>query len=173
MTTVPPEPTRDGDRNEDRVPGDRPPASVRRLERAPGERYVPQAGPEPPDRPRSPALGVALGGAVALLGALAMTLLVAFLAVDVGLLAVAALMGLLVAAGVTRGAGGSLPRSRRRRTSVTLAVGGVVLGLAGTWIYGLLSGSPLGPLDYLGQVFGALALVLPAAAAAMAWLGSR
>ena len=45
-----------------------------------------------------------------------------------------------------------------------LALGAVALGQLGLWQYGRTEGGVLGPLDYLGQVYGPLVLVEFAAA---------
>jgi hypothetical protein len=171
MTTPPGRPTGD------RIPGERPPADARRrLERAPGERYATPGSPEAPEAPEpsgSFARATLLGGTVAIAGALAITLLVGLLAIDTGLVVVAGLSGLFAGLAVRLGAGGSLGRGERARLAVALALAGVALGLAGSWLYGRYEGGVLGPLDYVVQVFGPLALLLAAVAAVAAWWGSR
>ena len=52
-------------------------------------------------------------------------------------------------------------------------LGGVALGQLGLWRYGLAEGGVLGPLDYLGQVYGPLVLLEFAAAGVVAWLAAR
>jgi hypothetical protein len=158
----------------DRTPGDRPsPEARRRLERPPGERYEPRLPPEPPEPPGSPVQAFVFGGAVALLGAVTMTLLLAVFAVEAGLVIIAGVTGLFVAVAVRRGGRGSMPPRRRTGLSIVLAIGGVALGFVGTWLYGLSAGSPLGLLEYVDQVFGLLAVLLPVVAAVLAWLGNR
>ena len=56
---------------------------------------------------------------------------------------------------------------------LALALGAVALGQLGLWQYGRTEGGVLGPLDYLGQVYGPLVLVEFAAAGVLAWLAAR
>ena len=57
--------------------------------------------------------------------------------------------------------------------ALALALGAVALGQLGLWQYGRSEGGVLGPLDYLGQVYGPLVLVEFAAAGVIAWLAAR
>jgi hypothetical protein len=147
---------------------------VRRLDRAPGERYG--AAPEPP-RPGGPtrtrrllaATGVALGTA-------AVTFLLTGFDVGPGLLAIAGgggwLTGLALAGGAPpgRGAGAGW---RRAGLAAILAGGGVALGLAADGVRALTEGGVLTPWDYALDRFGPLAVAFVAVAAAAAALRGR
>lgn len=87
-----------------------------------------------------------------------------------GLLVVATTIGIAVGLAVAVGGGRSLRPAVRRGLAVTLALGALLVAFGIDWG---LSGMYLGPLDYLGQVYGPLAgLELPLAAAG-ALAGSR
>jgi hypothetical protein len=132
-----------------------------KLDRPPGERYVER------DRRREARSGVrasrggtfARGALAALGGAAVMTLLGGPLSVTLGLVVVAAFTGWLVA---------SIVRPFVW-AAVGLAVGSVVLGLVGIWLFAGLEGGALGLVDYLGQVQGPLVIVEMAVAALVAF----
>jgi hypothetical protein len=89
------------------------------------------------------------------------------------LLVVAGFTGGGVGIALRWGAGQHLAGRRRVGIALALALGAVALGQLGLWQYGRTEGGVLGPLDYLGQVYGPLVLVEFAAAGILAWLGAR
>jgi hypothetical protein len=121
----------------DPEPGDRRPL----LDRAPGERYgSSEPEPEPAvtivDRIAWP-LAVVLGTVVAF------TALGAILAVTAGLIVVAAFAGWLI---------GKLVSPPPR--AAVVALGAVVLGFLGIWLFGRFEGGVLDPIEYLAEVEG-------------------
>jgi hypothetical protein len=174
------------------APSTPPGGEVRRLERAPGERYGsagPGSGsggtadpggsgggsgpdPAPPGGVNAKVLIVAFlvaGG-----GALIFFVL-GLMNIGVGLLAVAAFLGWVTAialvwrgreAGVANGAG---------RIAVAAVLGGwaVAGGILLDWAYALVQGGVLGLLDYVGERYGPVALLSIAVAAAVAVARAR
>ena len=145
-------------RGADVEPGDHPPRQPTRLDRAPSERYASEQAPTARGRDQAArAVGVAIAGAavIAFLGGpLSMT---------GGLLAVSVVVGIVL---------GSTLRPRTAM-AVGLAVGSVVLGLLGVWLFSRLEGGVLDPLAYLADVEGPLVLIQLLLAAASATAGSR
>jgi hypothetical protein len=131
---------------------------VRRLERAPGERYA--AAPS-----AAPARPVRFGRAVAVAGAVgAITFLLTGFDIGLGLLAIAAAAGWLV--GLTLAGGG------RPLAAGALAAAGMASGLLADGIRALTQGGVLAPWAYTWERFGLLAVaVLLIAALAGAWRG--
>ncbi len=136
-------------------PGDRPARQPTRLERPPSDRYAREVAPEAGVRGAAGrALGFAVGGAAAIAflgGPLSMT---------GGLLVVSVAIGIVL---------GSTLRPRTA-VAVGLAVGSVVVGLLGVWLFSRVEGGVLDPLTYLADVEGPLAplqLLLAAASAAV------
>ena len=143
----------------------------RRLYRAPGERYAPapQGGPGSP-----PGSGWSDGGAtlgpgggraviraalVADAGAL-LFVAVAQLGIAAGLLVVAAFTGWLTALALIWSGRGAVP-SPRTRIGLAAFHGGqaVVLGLLIDWGYSLVQGGAMGPLAYVAELYGIIALL--------------
>jgi hypothetical protein len=142
-------------RTADAEPGDRPPRQRTRLERPPSERYAREAVPEAGVRGGA---ARALGFAVA--GAAAIAFLGGPLSMTGGLLVVSVVIGIVL---------GSTLRPRTA-VAVGLAVGPVVVGLLGVWVFSRVEGGVLDPLTYLADVEGPLAplqLLLAAASAAV------
>jgi hypothetical protein len=136
-------------------PGDRPARQSTRLERPPSDRYAREAAPEAGARG---AAARALGFAV--VGAAATAFLGGPLSMTGGLLVVSGVIGIVV---------GSTLRPRTA-VGVGLAVGSVVVGLLGVWLFSRVEGGVLDPLTYLADVEGPLAplqLLLAAASAAV------
>src|SRR5580765_6077499 len=131
-----------GDRPSVAEPGDHPPRRPTRLERAPSERYAREGAPVARGRDQATrAVGVAIAGAavVAFLGGpLSMT---------GGLLAVSVVVGIVL---------GSTLRPRTA-AAVGLAVGSVVVGLLGVWLFSRIEGGVLDPVGYLADVEGPVA----------------
>jgi hypothetical protein len=129
------------------------------LERPPGDRYLPtRAAPNEPGvlgRARAP-LAVAIGGV------LGFVILGGILAITAGLIVLAALIGWLI---------GLLVRPPAR--AAVVAVGVVVLGLLGIWLFGRWEGGVLDPLEYLAEVQGFVVPLELLAAGGLAAAASR
>ena len=150
----------------------------RRLSRPPSDRYRevedPDAAPQAATaRPGSPARGVAFAVVAALVGAALTVVLGGRLTISAGLLVVAAITGRATALALVAGAGASLPRTRRAWLAAGIAVGGVLLGQVGLWLYARTEGGVLAFPDYLGQTFGLLVPVQVALALVIAWWSAR
>ena len=152
----------------------------RRLARPPSDRYreteAAMAAAEAEaavDPDASVGRGVALAAAVTIAGAAAIVLLGGVLALTEILLVVAGFTGGGVGIALRWGAGEHLAGRRRVVIALTLALVAVALGQLGLWQYGRIEGGVLGPLDYLGQVYGPLVLLEFAAAGVVAWLAAR
>ena len=152
----------------------------RRLARPPSDRYreteAAMAAAEAQaavDPDASVGRGVALAAAVTIAGVAAIVLLGGVLALTEILLVVAGFTGGGVGIALRWGAGEHLAGRRRVVIALTLALVAVALGQLGLWQYGRIEGGVLGPLDYLGQVYGPLVLLEFAAAGVVAWLAAR
>jgi hypothetical protein len=149
------------------------PGERRLLEHPPSDRYVTQptssadaaaaestssdeAAPLP-DRER-----VLRGIAVGLAGAILMTLLGGPLSMTAGLIGAAGAIGYVV---------GAVMRPLRRG-AIVVAVGSVVLGLVGIWLFAGMEGGVLGPIEYLADVQGILVPIELLVAGALAAVGS-
>ena len=125
------------------------PGERRRLDHPPSDRYQsagPDAAPLPaaddsplPDRER-----VLRGIAVALGGAILMTLLGGPLSIVAGLVGAAGAIGYVV---------GAVMRPLRL-AAVLVALGSVALGLVGIWLFAGIEGGVLGIVEYLADVQG-------------------
>jgi hypothetical protein len=107
--------------------------------------------------------GIAWAAVVAIIGSAAITVLGGPLAVSLGLLVVALLIGRFV----------GLALQARVVAAVTIALLGILVGQLGIWLFARSEGGVLGLVDYLGQTFG---WVVPAqflVAAAVAWWTAR
>jgi hypothetical protein len=162
----------------------------RRLDRAPGERYGKGGGGAGggatggggatsrgratsgagggPGRP-----GVIRAFVVADAGALAFFLL-GLLDLGAGLVAIAAFIGWVVALALVWTGRDAIPDSRKRM-GIAAALGGwsIVAAILADWVYALIQGGVLGPLDYVVQRYGIVALLCVAAAAGVAALRAR
>ncbi|MFL5679834.1 MAG: hypothetical protein ACJ77B_04470 [Chloroflexota bacterium] len=152
-------------------PGDRPPAG-RRLDRAPGERYVGEDEAAPPDR-GSPARALAWGVAAAVAGSLVLVALAAALALSVGLVVVAAAVGWVTGLGLRGGAGATFERGRWGAVAAVLALVAVAVAQVLTWIYARSEGGALGLVDYLAETYGPLVPLELALAAVVGWWTAR
>jgi uncharacterized membrane protein YidH (DUF202 family) len=152
-------------------PGERPTRT--RLDRPPGERYDQpvQAGEAP--SAAGPARGVAWAAIVAVAGAAFVVALGGPLAVSLGLVVVAFLIGRFVALAMRAGTGTTITPGRRAATAVTVAILGILLGQVGIWLYARSEGGVLGLVDYLGQTFGWLVPAQLLVGAAVAWWTAR
>jgi hypothetical protein len=141
-------------RSADVESGDGPTNRPARLDHPPSDRYAREASP--PTVARRTRVAQALGVAAA--GAAAIAFLGGPLSMTAGLLALSVVVGLAV---------GALLRPATA-IAVSLAVGSVVVGLAGVWLFARAEGGVLDPIAYFGDVQGPLApaqLVLAALAA--------
>ena len=149
------------------------------LERPPGDRYrLPSGdgtGTGDADAPigASPARGIALAVAVGVVGAILATLLEGVLALTLGLLVVAALIGRFVALALRAGAGETIPTRRRLAVALAITIGALALGQLGIWLYARSEGGALEVIDYLAQTFGPLVPLQFVVAAAFAWWTAR
>jgi hypothetical protein len=151
----------------------------RQLDRAPGERYrgtLPGVAPEPPPAipwSRRRRVGLAVTAAVVAGG---VTLLLGGLDIGPGLLAIGAatgwLVGLLLAGGASPGRG---PGAGLARGGGAAGLGGVAIaaGLLGDGVRALSQGGVLSPLDYAGERYGPLAILVVLAAALVGFLRGR
>lgn len=118
-----------------------------------------------PRRSWQPAIGVVVGGAV-LIGLLALVDL------SLGLVAVAAALG-WVGGGAAASAPGSASDRARLLAGVVVGDAAIVLGLLLAWVWSLTEGGVLGPVAYLGERYGPLAIVLVVVAGGVAGLVAR
>ena len=149
------------------VPGER------RLDRPPSDRYRTAEAGTAEDATTSgaaPARGIAFAGVVAIAVAAAITVVGGVLLVSAGLVVLAAAGGWAVAIALKVGAGATLPRTARIWLATGLALGAIVLGQVGLWLFARSEGGVLPIVEYLGQTFGPLVpLQALAAAIAAAW----
>jgi hypothetical protein len=124
-------------------------------------------------RSGTPARGVTFAVIAEIGTAIAITVVGGVLAVTALLLVLGATGGWATAWALRTGAGASLPDGRRVTLAVVFAVGGVVLGAVGLWLYARTEGGVLPFPDYLDQVFGPLVQISAVFAAITAWLASR
>ena len=149
-----------------------------RLARPPSDRYRGEAAEEvaedaPTDEGASPARGIAYGVVAAIIGALVILFLGGVMTLSAGLLVVAAVVGRAVGQATVVGSGTTIEPRRRRWVSVSLAVGGVILGQVAIWLYARTEGGVLTLPDYLGQTFGILVPAELVLAAIVAWWSGR
>ncbi len=136
----------------------------RRLDRAPAERYVagsaPGGGPGVSPSPRTAARPILTAVLVADAGAVVFFVL-GLLDLGPGLIAVAAFIGWATAlALVWRGRDAGI-QDAPTRMSMAAFLGGwaIVAGIVLDWLYALVQGGVLGPLDYVTQRYGLVAIV--------------
>jgi hypothetical protein len=151
------------------TPGER----RRSLDRPPGERYAPAATADEPPPRRGAAVPAWLAAVlIALAGAAITVLLAGVLSLSAGLLLVAGGTGWFI--GRALGGPASGARSARGRAlAIGLAAASVLLGHVGLWLFARSEGGALGPVDYLAQTWGPLAVAQYVVAVVAAWLASR
>lgn len=140
-----------------------------RVHPHPASTSSPDPGPSR-GRPSTVARPLALAVAIGLIGAAIFVLLAGGFALGAGLLVVAALIGRLVGLSLVTA---PLAREPRSAAAVAIAVGSILLGLAGTWAYARWEGGVLAPADYLAETFGLLVPLELAVAAAVARWSAR
>jgi hypothetical protein len=149
----------------------------RRLARPPSERYREAEGRSSaaasPPRAVSPLRGLILAMVVALGGAAVITVVGGVLALTVGLVVSAGIIGWLTAVALRFGAGSTVPARRRAWAAAAIAVGGVILGQLGLWLHAGSEGGVLPLIDYLGEVYGLLVPLQVVVAPAVAWVTAR
>jgi hypothetical protein len=144
------------------------PGERRRLDHPPSDRYRTEpdapAGAADADAtvPLADRERVLRGIAVGLGGAIVITVLGGPLSVTVGLVGAAGAIGYLVGAAMRP----------LRLAAVVVAVGAVILGLVGIWIFAGIEGGVLGIVDYLADVQGILVPIQLLVAGALAAVGS-
>ena len=153
----------------------RPPApGERRLDHPPSDRYAPRVPetdlPAAPAGSRPRAMAVAAG--VGLAGALATILLGGVFGLAAGLLVVAGATGWGIGAAWVA-VGQPAVGAGRPWVAATLALGSVVAGQLGLWLYARSEGGVLAPADYLGQTFGLLVPLQAVLAIGLAWWTAR
>ena len=131
------------------------PGERRRLDHPPSDRYQtagtatatePEPADDAADAVPSQQERLARGAAVALVGAIAITILGGPLSITAGLVGAAAVIGWIVGLVMRPG----------KVPAVALAVASVALGLVGIWLFAGIEGGALGLIDYLAQVQGPL-----------------
>jgi hypothetical protein len=153
------DPERTDSRTQPPAGGDRRP-----LDRAPGERYGGSRGPGPGSQQGSgpgPRRAKALVAAVLVAGAgAALFFLLGLLDLGIGLVAVAAFTGWATALALVWWGRDALPAARTR-VAIGALLGGwsVVGGILLDWLYALVQGGVLGPLEYVAQRYGPVALL--------------
>jgi hypothetical protein len=110
---------------------------------------------------------------VAAIGAAILVVLTGPLSVTTGLLLVATAVGWAIGLAVKLGGGAALGGGRSAAIAVVLALGACVAGWIGAWAWSRATGGALGPIDFLGQVYGILVPAQAVFAVAGAVLGSR
>jgi len=130
------------------------------------------AGPAQPSATRGPTVAIATAQGIALAGAAAIVGLGNVLDVDVGLVALAALLGWLIAASLAGTRPTLVPRARQA-LAVLIASEAVLAGQLGLWLLARAQGGVLDPLTYLGEVFGIVVPLQFGVAIAAAWWTSR
>lgn len=121
------------------------------LARPPSDRYRRPVAAAPTSR--DAARAVALAIAIAVAGAAVFVLLAGLLAIDIGLLGVAALLGYLIGL-ATRGTAPVLGRGARFGLAVAIVVVGLFAGDLGTWLVALRQGGVLSFTDHMATVYG-------------------
>jgi hypothetical protein len=157
-------------------PASTPVPGERRLARPPSERYREAeaiAAAAAPPRSVSPARGLIAALLVAIAGAALIVLVGGVFALTIGLIVVAGAMGWLVALVLGLWAGSTLSPSRRAWSAAAIALGGVLLGQVGLWLYASSEGGVLSLPDYLGEVYGPLVPVQLVIAPVIAWITAR
>jgi hypothetical protein len=168
-------------------PGDRIPSAnrprPRPLSEPPSARFVrrpaePGAGRVDGGGSRSAFRGpVARAGLVAVVGAILIVGVGGILAYPFGLPFIAGGMGVVIGLLTARAAvpdDGAPPAPRRTvlRVAMALALGGIVLGDLGLWLFAHSEGGVLGPIDYLWTTFGLFVPGVALVAAVTAWWGA-
>jgi hypothetical protein len=161
----------------------------RRLDRAPGERYAPGSSGIPKGRRGARSWSASAGGggtfgpggaraivrAALAAGAGALLFVaVAQLGIAAGLLVVAAFSGWLTALALIWSGRGAVPSSRTR-VGLAAFLGGqsMVLGLLIDWLYSLVQGGAMGPLAYVGELYGIVAILAMLLGAGVAAVRAR
>lgn len=145
----------------------------RRLDRAPGERYAKAGGGSGGSGGGHGRPGVIRAFLVADAGALAFFLL-GLLDLGAGLLVVAAFIGWVVALALVWAGRDAIAVSRTRMgVAAMLGAWSIVAAILVDWVYALIQGGVLGPLDYVVQRYGIVALLSVVVAAGVAALRAR
>jgi hypothetical protein len=114
-----------------------------------------------------------LAVAVGLCGGVAYAVLAGPLGLGAGLLVVSVAAGRFVGLAALAGASGSVGSRAIVACSVGVALAAVAGGETGAWLFARSEGGVLGPVDYVAQVHGPLALMDMSLAAAAAWWTAR
>ncbi len=150
-----------------------PTPGERRLAHPPSDRYRTAEPAAASPRAGSAGRAAAFGVIAAIGGAAAIVLLGGVLAMSAPLLVVAPVAGWAVAWALKLGAQGSVAPARLALVALLLAVGAVLLGQVGLWLYARIEGGVLPFADYLGEVYGVLVPLQFLFAAPVAWATAR
>ena len=151
---------------DDGRPGEAP--GERRLARPPSERYVAPAEGSAPDGADGRA-GIGFAFVLAGGGAVVITIAGGLLSITAGLLVIAGALGWAIGLVLSR----ATEVAGRRWLAPALASLGVALGQVGLWLVARQEGGTLGPIAYLGEVFGVLVPLQLAITAVVAWWQAR
>ncbi len=158
-------------------PASTPPPGERRLDRPPSDRYRAAAPAPAADTgtggDASPARGIVFGVLAGLAGIVATIVLGGPLALSAGLLVVAVATGWAVGTALRMGAGAELAPPARPWLALAIALGAVVLGQVGLWLYARTEGGVLALPEYLADTWGILVPIQAVLAAAGAWWTTR
>jgi hypothetical protein len=108
-----------------------------------------------------------------LAGSAAIVVLGGVFSLSAGLLVVAGAIGWGIGRIVRGTASTAISATRRSVIASAVAIDSVILGQLGLWLYSLVQGGALGPVDYLWQARGPLVIVEVALAAGLAWAVAR
>jgi hypothetical protein len=128
---------------------------------------------DPTDEPGTLARGAAIGGIVAVFGAVVLVVLGGVFALHAGLVVVALFLGRFASIGVMSGAAGAGTRESRQAIALGLATGAVLLAQVGLWLWAGVEGGTLGLVDYLVQTYELLVPIQVLLAGGAAWLSTK
>jgi hypothetical protein len=146
----------------------------RRMDRAPGSRYVVTVPAATAAARGVSVRGIGIAALVAFTGAAAFFVL-GQLTLGPGLLAVAAVTGWMTAVALVDlgGGAGLRPGGGRIAAAAGLAGGAILAAILLDWAWAVPQGGVLGPLDYIGARYGPAALLDVAVAGLLAGLHAR
>jgi len=146
----------------------------RRLDVAPGTRYVAAVPPGGGAAGRVSARGVGIAVLVAAVGA-AVFFVLGQLNLGPGLLAVAAFTGWTTSVALVDldGGAGLRPGPARIAVAAGIAGGAILVAILADWAWAAVQGGVLGPLAYIGERYGPAALLDVAVAGLLGGLHAR
>jgi hypothetical protein len=160
----------------DAEPGPQAGGERRRLDRAPGERFAtgPAAVQERAAAGRRRRRRAVLASVLVADAGAVLFFLLGLVDLGAGLLVIAAFVGWIVALALVWW-GRDAVADARLRVALAAFLGGwaIVAGIVVDWVYALVQGGVLGPLDYVAQRYGAIALLAILLAAGVAAVRAR